>query len=242
MGFANPPSALSNLVYLDAATISAASATWTLKLNPADTSEPFAGYLVLADISATSPAICYCAAIYDETIATPGQQRSPRWAAGAGPLGTGRFQIVIPSSTKVGATALARVFWSEAIAGTMYVWGLTQDPGVKLRSDGRAYPIGSLSATLTVTGTAGTVIPAPPAPLRVMLCSLSMANYGQTIIQIRSKRFGVTRRLAFAGGNPGTPATPEWRRGLLLDPAVPVTMIASLKDAIFIAATYDLVV
>lgn len=113
-------------------------------------------------------------------------------------------------------------------------------PGLT-RPDGRAYPTGgTLIAAATGVGTAATLIPAPPAGVRIMLASLSLSTSGGNG-SITATIGGAANDLfvlfSSTNGNAPVPAS-----GWLLDPATPL-LIAANGGALQIGvATYDLVV
>lgn len=81
----------------------------------------------------------------------------------------GGYIAIVPFfNEQVGTTLTFTVYFTVTSTGTAYAYGLTSNPGVNLRSDGRTYPIGAHSLTHNVT-TGAILVPAPPPPLRILL-------------------------------------------------------------------------
>lgn len=165
-----------------------------------------------------------------------------------GPTPGAKYVGIVPFANEPGDAITVEV-WST-LAGPGFdiaVYGLTRNPGVQLRSDGRAYPMGSFRATLTFTGPAiKTLVAAPPAPLRVLVLSASVAiaSHG-TSDYLMMGATGEPLFLAVAGTpSGGTAASVAPPGGILLPPHTALALnmqTTSITTRAVAAAAYDLV-
>lgn len=156
-------------------------------------------------------------------------------------------QCILPMSCQT-AKALTIGIYKTTPTGpgssTWYVYGLTRDPGVKLRSDGRAYPIGSRMGSYVGGLASGSLIAAPAYPLHIMLSSLvgtwsspTGANMEVTAT-VQGSTYALLRPVASGGMNR------HWESGLLLDAGTALDFSVSGTGPPFVwfEASYDLVV
>lgn len=160
----------------------------------------------------------------------------------------GVWQAVVPASRGVTATSSTfgrylTVWFSKAGKGSIAVYGLTGNPGVQLRPDGRAFPMGAFS-TGTVFANNGIVaaIAAPTSPLRILLQSLVLRGATPTAT---GDAYGTiagatTRRLLWATGKGIWVREPHG--GVLLDPGTALELTSGSSHYVALSATYDLVV
>lgn len=171
-------------------------------------------------------------------------------ALGAQPASGGfaTYQGIMPFNCSPGDIANFQAnFQGAGITGRWSVWGLSNYP-VLSRTDGRAYPIGALTAQGT-TLAGGTLVPGV-AGFRVLL------KYGNAVVQSNgapggfvqlagvisgSSVFigGQTAQTNFLGGGP-IPMPPD---GILLDAGQPLTYVTGgVNAAVVVDAIYDLTV
>ncbi len=136
----------------------------------------------------TSGTIPYCA---QASIGQYVYQASPRaaitgllaasFAPGVG--GATTFTAIIPVEGLVKTGTLTKIvvgIYTSAASTETYVvmiLGLSKNPGVQLRPDGRAYPLGALNYPAAIYKTATdtvTMVSAPTSPLRVFVKSVSL--------------------------------------------------------------------
>lgn len=177
-------------------------------------------------------------------------------------LSNGTFpQATVPGAFDGGYAITVTVYYATAVAGKTVVLatGLTSNPGVQLRSDGRAYPIGSHGASSQAGTTPVNVVAAPTSPLRILVKSMSVESswlVGTKLGARRANLYGtingasVTLLTAVAAGHQAASgnATLDPPGGILLDAATSLTVASTAVNgtaANFIArasVTYDLVV
>lgn len=133
--------------------------------------------------------------------------------------------------------------------GSVDVWGTTANPGVSMRNDGRAYPIGSVPFTeATASASSGTVFAAPTSPLRVLLRSLNAVVRAPTgtLVAITGTVNGASANLGalIAGGTAGSYMAPrDLAAGRLLDEATPIKWSSSAAVSfLYVDGDADLVV
>lgn len=166
-------------------------------------------------------------------------------------------QAVVPFENRTGEANYVDVYWQGTASSVdYYVYCLTSNPGVQMRSDGRAYPIGS-HTSWTAVGTStdtNALVPAPPSPLRVLIqsvqCSVvSWTGTGETALKITSITVTVNGSgeglliVPAAHGGVSNVLAPEG--GVLCDIATEVELHARTTERHpfgYACATYDLVV
>lgn len=180
--------------------------------------------------------------------------------------GAATFTAIIPVEGLVKTGTLTKIvvgIYTSAASTETYVimiFGLSKNPGMQLRPDGRAYPLGSQVAGAAVAGlTSVTLITAPATPLRVILRSLTIAGNWQNSAKRATVRFAVQatiggntqavlNAIASGTGGGGGTADIEWESGLLCDPDTAVTCVISsmngtpANESADAYAIYDLVV
>lgn len=141
--------------------------------------QPYSALLVRVQTAAL--ATVYCVTVSPSfTIGTPPIVVSPaQFTAACAPLRqfvtTSVWQAVVPIASSPTENLTIDIYTSASHTYTIDILGLTSNPGVQLRSDGRAYPIGSHSAQFgSVTRTATLVTVA--SPLRVLVHSIVMPS------------------------------------------------------------------
>lgn len=181
---------------------------------------------------------------------------APAFGAAFAPKGTAAdsagWQAIAGCGSEPTST-VQLVVYRTGTTGTMtiQVYGVTETPagGVPLRPDGRAYPLGSLTAS-AYTGTGATFIPAPSSPLRIMLRSVSL-HLLTTLSATTSPRLTLTgtvngsvRNLASVFAVSSAPGNVEhvWPAGNLLDPGTKVSYSSAGPKFVAVSADYDLVV
>jgi hypothetical protein len=133
-----------------------------------------------------------------------------------------------------------RVWSTSTKVAALSVYGLTSNPGVTIRGDGRAFPVGALHAYATslATGTT-TVIAAPATPLHILISGIKL--HGATTASARVYSTGVTTLAAII--KPAYQMIPPIpARGLLLKANKAVTMKLTAAKRAVCSIDYDLVV
>lgn len=162
------------------------------------------------------------------------------WSAGLSPTTAGIWEAVIPGAYNEGHSLGAIIYFPSGTSGTVNIGivGLTSNPGVQLRSDGRAYPIGSHVAASAVTGATATVIAAPSGSLRIMIRSIMFqANTKASggFPSITCTTYGIIARMGTAGNIMHT-----WESGLLLPLGKAVKYSAAIAVNAGWSISYDL--
>ena len=153
----------------------------------------------------------------------------------------GLGRVVVPCSTVAGQQITLHLFTSVTTHSTLVirVWGLTTNPGVQLRADGRAYPIGQFK-TRGASGAAGTVgvAAAPGSTRRLLIQSLNMAAI-TTTCQVK---IGTDTVLELPPSSTGVTVSKTFPGGLLLPHDTGITLVAAAADFHAADATYDIVI
>lgn len=197
--------------------------------------------IVVADATGVVP---LCVSMYNNTVGSAGFQ--PRFVAAFDNKGTlfpsSNFYSSVPCANNTGDSLEITVFFSAATGagGTVYVYGLTASPPPLTRPDGRVYPIGCKTAR---AGSAGgglvTLIPAPTAPLRILILSaMAWAPAADFVDVLGTVNGGVSEPIAVGSG--GGQLTEQWEAGLLMDVATQVQWDPSAA-ACGVNIAYDLV-
>lgn len=154
------------------------------------------------------------------------ESTTPRmWSAPANTIDFGASiyqQCIVPVQLSPGEAFDFTCYFNGVNSDAVVVYGITGEQPVNMRSDGRAYPVGSLGAQLTVGTGSGTVIAAPTTPLRIFLKSANMsANGVNSSVSVTVSGNVIALMNLFGGGNATAFIPPD---GLLLDPATAVTL------------------
>jgi hypothetical protein len=193
----------------------------------------------------------YCAAVQVATnrYGASGTTGYPtKFVAPFGPASQGVYRALIPlaslATTTTSGTLSVTVYLSNSTGATFMayaVYGLTNNPGVQLRSDCRAYPLGATPAGhFMASGTTGVIIAAPASPLRIMLRSATAISEtaGLAYVTWTNTNTGiVVAATGTAGSN-----TVEFDSGLLLPPATALKIKRTVTGNAWGFVTYDLVV
>lgn len=184
---------------------------------------------------------------------------SPTFVAPFGPIPTSSTyrQAIVPIANLATDRLYVTAYFTASSSGTLLAWGLTANPGVPMRADGRAYPMGS-RIRWTAAGTAtdtSPIIPAPTAPLRVLIQNANVTVVGwtgtaETALKVASITVTLggdaTTGIAIVGcANPDSNAlTVAPPGGILCDPGTEVRLHARAVPHPYCYATvaYDLVV
>ncbi len=189
-------------------------------------------------VTATTATRPFCAAASTPSINGLNQWQ---WCAPFGPSASnpgGTWQAVVPVAAAAGDTVTLDVYMSAAALVSVNVAGLTSCP-VQVRADGRAYPLGSLASGLYNATASGPLVPAPPAPLRILLGSAWMAgSEAQMTSSINGA--GATLAMNYSSTGPSNAALPEG--GVLLDEATALGILQIGTVQIVASALFDLVV
>lgn len=148
-------------------------------------------------------------------------------------------QAIVPISCTKGTPLTLRIYKHARIGsggGTFKVYGLTSNPGVQLRSDGRTYPIGSRNAWATGVTISITLIPAPVSPLRVMMRDLFVSTTSNIAVVLETGG----QQLLYAYSN--RDLYRQWESGLLLGPGHTVKLTIGGTGHAGVSCSYDLVV
>lgn len=183
----------------------------------------------------------YCAEV---TSADQPATRMRVWSAAAHETsfeGTNVLQqCIVPVQSNPGESLDVECFFNGVNSDAVAVYGLTVDPGISVRSDGRAYPIGRFFAS-SFNSTAGntTLIAAPGAGLRLLLASIwggTTTTTGPLLITVHGvvSLGPIESVAAFQGASPVPPG------GLLLDTNTAVLMQGSTGTTAG-AISYDIV-
>ena len=223
---------------------------------PAATVKTNYGAVLLLAYNNTATTITTPVAVAVESTASGNR----RWVAPL--LANGTFaQATVPGAFDGGYAITVTVYYATAVAGKTVVLatGLTSNPGVQLRSDGRTYPLGSHGASSQAGTTPVNVVAAPTSPLRILVKSMSVESswlVGTKLGARRANLYGtingasVTLLTAVAAGHQAASgnATLDPPGGILLDAATSLTVASTAVNgtpANFVArasVTYDLVV
>lgn len=161
---------------------------------------------------------------------------------GAPGTSIGGYQGVVPVPIDSGKEVKVSVYVSSNVTVTVVVYGLTANPGVQLRADGRAYPLGSLSKLVTtLTAGTGTVLSSTASPLRYMVKSVMAFDTATgSFVQVTGTVGGSTVFLAVAGkGQTALFSTPS---GLLCDINTRINYYNGSAHYMKLSVSYDLVV
>ena len=220
------------------------------------------GALLVVLTTPKTGVVPYCALAYDSSMAS-----SHGWVptfvaafANGRPGQTAQYQAVVPFANDAGDKCTVSVRMSGTSKGTLTIYGLTRNPGVALRPDGRAYPLGALGASKQA-GTTAVALVTTTAPLRPLVKTLSLsATFLESSALYRvmkAKVYGtlngatVTLLQVVAAGLQTSSANSarEYPGGFLLDAGSSVEVIAggvvgtSATNLVALAdLTYDLVV
>lgn len=231
-------------------TTAAASATWNTTIGGSSVVKSYSALVVI--VHSTTTKIPYCVAAWDASLkALHGYAATFVAPFRSLPGATTKklYQAVVPIGNEPSDNLALKIAWKTATKGTVTVYGLTGDPGLQIRSDGRCFGVGAFPAYTTSTG-GGTLIAAPPAGLRILLTSLTIAASKATHIEhvtVAAKVSGATMVFQVpVSTTSGAAVTsvpvnlPEG--GQLLDEATALTF-GSYTGAVsgVIAATYDVV-
>jgi hypothetical protein len=174
-----------------------------------------------------------------------------------GGAATALQQTIVPLLNRTGKPCYADVYWQGTASSVdYYVYGLPSNPGVPMRSDGRAYPVGS-HVSWTAVGTStdtNALVAAPPSPLRVLIQSVqcavvSFTGTGETALKITSITVTVNGTgeglliVPAAHGGVSNVVAPEG--GILCDIATEVELHSRTTERHpfgYASAAYDLVV
>lgn len=169
---------------------------------------------------------------------------APIWctALGKGPTGY-NWTGILPIASLPGETLTVVFYAATPFAGqlTVHLYGLTGNPGVQLRSDGRTYPIGSLRGEGAGTSGGQTIVAAPTSPLRIFVRDLYVTGVSATRwTHIDGQQGG--SRLTLLGVAGGGSLAQTYPSGILLDPATNLGVSGTSAGFHVAGATYDLVV
>ena len=195
----------------------------------------------------------YCAQVHDPTVA-----QSPSFVSAFNltsrtfaTAGGNIYQAIVPIASVTGHVLKINVWLSSAATGQLIVYGLTSNPGVLVRPDGRTYPQGVWGATVAHK-TVGAVIllTPPPTPLRALIKTVSLSggatSAGTSFATIKAHVSGVTTPLVGGTGSTtsGVSAQLDDAAGILVVGHSGVTMvIVTAAGKTFVGSiTYDVVV
>ena len=156
---------------------------------------------------------------------------------------------IIPAAVVTGETLFITLYAATIISVVgIFVLGLSQNPGILVRADGRAYPLGRYLSH--VGGTTGVLIAAPLAPARILLASLDGLFQGSSATTTAGLNiFGVingatTRvlRMSVDNKSPVKWSKPLPPSGQLLDPGQALKFATVLQLQNTMMASYDIVV
>lgn len=150
-------------------------------------------------------------------------------------------QAIVPISCTKGTPLTLRIYKHARIGsggGTFKVYGLTSNPGVQLRSDGRTYPIGSHRKFQTLSGTSSVIVATPgSSTLRIMLRRVTAYNNlaaGYAVVYDNTTRLFTVPGLQ--------PLSERWESGLLLEPGHHVAVGHEYTGSSYFSLDWDVVV
>lgn len=203
------------------------------------------GALLVVLTTPKTGVVPYCALAYDSSMAS-----SHGWVptfvaafANGRPGQTAQYQAVVPFANDAGDKCTVSVRMSGTSKGTLTIYGLTRNPGVALRPDGRAHPLGSLSGgTVAASNATVTLVAAPPAPLRILVAGLNIDSTSPTgsglLYGIMNGGYAFLIRQRGHGSTP-YPVPPG---GILLDPGTALKLQSFSAHYVAAQVIYDLVV
>jgi hypothetical protein len=196
----------------------------------------YAGLLVTT--SQPAAATLTCQAVEATGVLPPFGRQMPLLTAG----GTVSWIIPLPLNPVVGYEVELSSSPSQSSAGTTAILGLSSLP-IPVRPDGRAYPVGAFTASLTANGynTEQTILPNTSPPFRYLLQSLSAVLTGQgQLLYVTIGGQVVT--LASNVINNTVVIDREPAGGILLDPGTGIVLLpASNSSGAAVSVVYDLV-
>lgn len=201
----------------------------------------YAAVLVVA-VTASTAARCL-AVVSNRTTSNSYLRAGAPMAQSPGASSVGVSQGVVPVPVTAGKGLAVTVLMAAAGTVTITVFGLTRDPGVPLRPDGRAYPLGSLTfhATKTAAG-AVDAIAAPASPLRILLSSLDVIGAPTANARVTATVGGSARTISKVFGAQLRDTPRIGPQGLLLDSGTALVLTLTAAKPVHAYGTYDLVV
>lgn len=210
----------------------------------------YSAYMVVVTAAATGW-VPYCAAIFCTTGGSTNRYAAPFAKA---PLGTTESQAIIPAALVARKPGYVRVYYGGSTSSVAYrLYGLAQNPGIRMRSDGRAYPIGAFRSSVACGTAVSTnpIVSAPASPLRVYVhhASLNVVSWhgtgSETGYKLANITIGTTQALLIAGaynGSANQETAPEG--GILGTVATAVRLHTETNRPSFCyaAVSYDLIV
>ena len=156
---------------------------------------------------------------------------------------------VVPAPIVTGEALYVTLYAASLVSvASVHIIGLSQNHGILVRADGRAYPVGRYLSH--VGGSTGILIAAPVAPARILLASLDGLFQGSSAtttadLNIFGVINGATTRLLRMSVDNKSPV--HWSKplppsGQLLDPGQAVKFVTVLQLQDTIMASYDIVV
>lgn len=163
------------------------------------------------------------------------------WPIFIAPVGPGTpVTTIVPCANAPGDTLRVSIINQTGAVldavNKMAVYGLTSNPGVQLRSDGRACPIGSHNFWVTGVTSGITLIPAPTSPLRIMLRDIEVSTTAN--IGVVNEATGQQVLYVYANRT----VQRHWENGLLLGPGHALNLVVGGTGHLGVHGTYDLVV
>lgn len=224
-------------VLLATGTLTATATDFTISVPSTKVTLTFSAIQIVATCSPTIKILCAVvssAGLDNQSVAAFGPpQQVP-------PVSVAKHQAtaIVPVAIKSGSAIVINLYAAK-MAGLPYrVLGLTSNPGVQLRSDGRTYPIGSHTAEWQSTaGGTDTLIPAPAAPLRIMLRQLILSATSSTTYF--NAHAGTTVKLGYLVG--GGLMDRQWDSGKLL-PVNTALTVSPTAGKVSAYADYDIIV
>ena len=214
----------------------------------------FSAFMVIVVGAATK--IPYCALLTNTIFTHITPAYNVKGTLGVAPFGPAtitpgsggfhQFTSIVPLPTPFastgGGTAQLTIHASGNLTAHILIYGLTSSTNVKLRSDGRAWPLGGHNVSWVTTFTAKTVIAAPATPLRVMVCRVM--NVGETaagsVTWLGFTQNGSAQRWYLGPGTVnGVPVDFTGNGGLLCDAHTAVTIHSGASHAWVGAIQFD---
>lgn len=141
---------------------------------------------------------------------------------------SGSYAGVVPTGN-VGGGQLDVIVYLDGTGDATtkaYVYGLTSNPGVLLRSDGRTHPIGAHAAQAQLTTATTKALLSPATPLRLLVKSAfvtGLASGNAGIVGTIDGTGSATLLRAYGA----TSVAHEWPDGVLFDPGEPVYLYST---------------
>ena len=155
-------------------------AVWTLAIPGSVVKKSYSALVIT--VNSTTSKLPYCVAAWDATLKTM-HKRAGVFVSAFQKLPTGtakQYQAIVLMANEPGDSLGFKIVWKTATKGTVTIYGLTANPGLQMRNDGRAYPVGTFSAYAANDTSGTTTVITAVATLRILVKSVVLAGYAAT--------------------------------------------------------------